>query len=166
MSDRVALEQQSLADWSAQWDAQERRSAAQKRWREHEREWRINLAAQGLLPADRLVADIRSGAKERRDRQNTVEPAAHPGTAGEPQAGRLQLRRRASAVAPALTRIDAPSPGRTHARPRERRARRACLHRRAPLPATLKTEPGPQLRVIPLADVSVASFGMPLGDQA
>jgi hypothetical protein len=61
----------SLADCEEHWNALGRPlTKAEKRWREHEREWRTSLATDGLLPADSLVADIRSGAKERRDKRS------------------------------------------------------------------------------------------------
>ena len=111
----------SLADCQAYWLALGTLTAAQKRWREHEREWRTNLAAQGLLPAEWLVADIRSGAKERRDRQsmqNLLRDRAR--LASLKQAG-YSFDAEHRLVAPALTRIHVPAlrPGE---RPRERRS--------------------------------------------
>jgi hypothetical protein len=60
----------SLADGAAYWDSQGTLTKAQERWREDECEWRTKLAAEGLLLADSLAADIRSGAKERRDKRS------------------------------------------------------------------------------------------------
>jgi hypothetical protein len=66
---------QSLTEHVADWDALQadqdgELSTAQKRWKEHELEWRMNLAKQGQMPAVWLIADIRSGKKEQRDRAN------------------------------------------------------------------------------------------------
>lgn len=136
----------SLADCEAYWNAQGTLTAAQKRWHEHEREWRTNLAAQGLLPAEWLVADIRSGAKERRDRQsmqNLLRDRAR--LASLKQAG-YSFDEDHRLVAPALTRIHAPARRENvnAARPREGRP---ATRQRARTPTSDDPSPSPDLEV-------------------
>jgi hypothetical protein len=52
------------------WGPPEPLSASQTRWRDMERELRLSLAASGEEPAEWLIAEMRSGAWERRQRRN------------------------------------------------------------------------------------------------
>jgi hypothetical protein len=106
------------------------------------------LAAQGLLPADWLVADIRSGAKESRDRQSRRNMLRN--------LAKLAHWKREGYSFDAERRLVAPAPARIHVapqrdypgnRPRERRPatrRRA----RAPTGDDPSPESDPPLRVI------------------
>jgi hypothetical protein len=145
----------SLADCEAYWNAQGKQlRAAQERWRAHEREWRANLAAQGLLPAEWLVADIRSGAKERRDQRN-MQALLHD------RARLARLKRDGYSfdanhrlVAPALARVHTPERRESEARPRGRRARRSGSSRKSP--SSEPDEPADLERLRPLTAVGRA----------
>jgi hypothetical protein len=63
----------SLAECDACWNALGTLTKAQRRWRERERELRINVAAQGgQVPeaGDPIIEEIRSGRWEKRQRKN------------------------------------------------------------------------------------------------
>jgi hypothetical protein len=69
---RALILAESLAEHAAYWDALGELTAAQKRWRAHELEWRQNMAAKGDKPTAWLVVDIRSGRKEQRDQRSQL----------------------------------------------------------------------------------------------
>lgn len=119
----------SLTAWAAYWNAQGTLTRAQKRWREHERKWRTNLAAQGLLPADWLVADIRCGAKERRDKRSMQSLLRDRAKLAKWKREGYSLDAEHRLVAP--LRVRAPERRETAGRPRERRpaSRRAAPSR-------------------------------------
>jgi hypothetical protein len=179
----------SLAHWRAYWHGQGSLTKAQERWREHEFEWRTNLAAEGLLLADSLAADIRSGAKERRDEQNmqnllrdrarlarlkseghSFPPREKVGTTielkGAPAWVETAFKRRAAfelAVSSRQAVVHVPERREPVATPRERRAprRRAGSSRASPSDPSEE----PDLAVIPLAAFR-RELGLALGGPA
>jgi hypothetical protein len=122
----------SLADCEAYWNAQGRLSAAQERWREHERQWRTNLGTWGLLPAERLVADIRSGEKERRDQQNMRNLQRSKARLAQWKREGYTFDEEHRLVAPALARIDGAEPREPETRPQERSRTASRLVTRRP----------------------------------
>jgi hypothetical protein len=136
----------SLAEHAAYWDAQGTLTKAQRRWSTFERELRTNLAAKGRLPNPKIIAMVRSGEWERRQRQN-MRNLLHN------QARLARLKREGYSfdaehrlVAPAVTRIHAPAR-------RVNRERRPAGRSRARAPSGDDPSPesDPPLRVIPYA---------------
>jgi hypothetical protein len=143
---------ESLAEHATYWNAVKaaqggRLTAAQERWKQHELEWRVNLARKEQKPADWLVADIRCGNKERRDRANMEEL--------QRSRARLAMWRREGYSFDAEHRLVAPQAPRIHMprrfEDRAPRGRRPGSRVRARAPGREPDEPEPALTVVPLA---------------
>jgi hypothetical protein len=150
MPDRVTLKRQSLAECETYWNAQGALSAAQKRSREKEREFRTACAAQGIPPNPSIIAKIRSGEFERQAKQAKQRNQEHLDYLARLRREGYSFDAEHRLVAPALTRIHAPERRENVARPRERRPT-ARQRARAPSGDDPSPESDPPLRVIPLA---------------
>jgi hypothetical protein len=106
----------SLADWRMYWDWLGAPSAAQRRWRDFERDLRISLAKEGQLPAQWLIAEIRCGKWEKRQRLIKRNMLRHQ--------AKLATWKREGYTFDAEHRLVAPEPRESGSRPRERRTRR------------------------------------------
>jgi hypothetical protein len=139
----------TLAEHEAFWSVRGPLTEAQERWCAFELELRRNMAANGETPAEWLIAEIRSGRWEARQRQNRENMIHH--------LARLARLRREGYSFDAEHRLVAPSrPRNWRDGSRERRpaGRRARVTRRARAPAREPDDPEPE----PLVAIPPARF--------
>jgi hypothetical protein len=150
---------QSLADHAAYWDVLGPLTPAQRRWRDFERELRTNMAAQGRqVPAanDPIIAEIRSGAWESRQRRNMQNLLRNRARLAQWKREGYSFDAEHRLVAPALTRIRKPVV-RAPERPREQKARTRSTSSSRDGPSEPSDEPP---LVVPLRGFRPASVRM------
>lgn len=112
---------ESRKECAAYWDQLGPLTAAQKRRKAHELAWRKNLAAAGAMPTPELIADIRSGEKDRRDHQSMQNLLRSRARLAQWRRDGYSFDAEHRLVAPQRPNSNGPRP----TRPRESRSRRS-----------------------------------------
>jgi hypothetical protein len=143
----------SLAELDEFWGDPATLSRSQRRWREFERELRANLAAQGgQVPeaGDPTIEEIRSGAWEKRHRQNMQNLLRDRAKLAQWRREGYTFDSEHGLVAPPRIHVREPV-----ARPRERRA---PTRRSAPSRGSPDDDPEPGRAGLPLEVRSLSRF--------